>query len=81
MEDLKNKSTLLLAHRLNEIMKEQQQKELDLLMLDNEFNAIVYELWDRIPKLRNDEDLQPKKRVRGKCDNLGCNRVEKCDRR
>lgn len=81
MEDLKNKSTLLLAFRLNEIMKEQQGLEMSLLMLDKEFNAIVYELWDRIPKLRNDEDLQPKKRVKEKCDNFGCNRAEKCDRR
>lgn len=45
-------------------MKEQNEYELELLMLDKEFNAIVYELWERIPSLRNDEDLQPKMRVR-----------------
>ena len=33
-------------------------------MLDKEFNAIVDELWERIPSLRNDADMQPKKRVR-----------------
>lgn len=64
MEDLKDKTTLYLATRLNEIMKEQNQYEIELLMLDEEFNAIVYELWDRIPSLRNDADMQPKKRVR-----------------
>lgn len=64
MEDLKEKTTLFLAQRLNEIMKEQQGLEMNLLMLDEEFNAIVQELWRRIPSLRNDKDLQPKKRVR-----------------
>lgn len=64
MEDIKNRTTLFLAQRLNEIMKEQNQYEIELLMLDKEFNAIVYELWDRIPSLRNDADMQPKKRVR-----------------
>lgn len=64
MEDLKEKTTLYLATRLNEIMKEQNQYEIELLMLDKEFNAIVYELWDRIPSLRNDADMQPKKRVK-----------------
>lgn len=64
MEDLKEKTTLYLATRLNEIMKEQNQYEIELLMLDEEFNEIIYELWDRIPSLRNDADMQPKKRVR-----------------
>ena len=64
MEDLKEKTTLYLATRLNEIMKEQNQYEIELLMLDKEFNAIVYELWERVPSLRNDVDMQPKKRVR-----------------
>lgn len=64
MEDIKERTTLFLAQRLNEIMKEQNQYEIELLMLDKEFNAIVYELWDRIPSLRNDADMQPKKRVR-----------------
>lgn len=64
MEDLKEKTTLFLAQRLNEIMKEQNQHELSILMLDEEFNAIVYELQNRIPALKDAPDLQPKKRVR-----------------
>ena len=66
MNDLKDKTTLYLAQRLNEIMKEQNQYELRLLMLDEEFNTIIYELWDRIPSLKKDIDLQPKRKVREK---------------
>lgn len=69
MEDLKEKTTLYLATRLNEIMKEQNQYEIELLMLDKEYNAIVKELWRRYPNLRNEPDLQPKKRVRKYEDN------------
>lgn len=64
MEDLKEKTTLFLAQRLNEIMKEQNQHELEILMLDEEFNEIIYELWERIPSLKKEVDFQPKKRVR-----------------
>lgn len=64
--NLEDKTTLFLAQRLNEIMIEQNQHELSLLMLDEEFNAIVQELWRRIPSLKNEVDLQPKRRVKRK---------------
>ena len=75
MEDLQNKTTLSLAQRLNEIMVEQNNHELSLLMLDDEFNQIVQELCRRIPSLKNDIDLQPKKRVR-KYEYKGCDTNE-----
>lgn len=64
VENLEDKTTLYLANRLNEIMKEQNEHELSILILDEEFNSIVYELWRRIPSLKNDVDMQPKRRVR-----------------
>lgn len=54
---MKDKTVLELATRLNEIQKE-------LNNLEMEYNLIVKELWDRIPSLKNDEDMQPKKRVK-----------------
>ena len=51
---MKNKTTLELAQRLNEI--EKQRNELDI-----EFNMIVGELWQRIPSLKEDVNLQKKK--------------------
>lgn len=41
-----------LATRLNEIQVEQQKLEI-------EYNQIVKELWDIIPKLKDDPNLQP----------------------
>ena len=46
-----------LAMRLNMIMVEQQK-------LDLEHNAIVQELWDRIPSVKDSPDIQPKIRKR-----------------
>ena len=54
---MKDKTIYELATRLNQIMVEQQKLEL-------EYNQIVYELWERIPSLKNDVNIQPKKRVR-----------------
>ena len=54
---MKDKTIYELATRLNQIMVEQQKLEL-------EYNKIVYELWERIPSLKNDVNIQPKKRVR-----------------
>lgn len=48
-----------LASRLNEIRVEQQK-------LDIEYNKIVLELWDMIPSLKTDPNVQPKEKVRGK---------------
>ena len=54
---MKDKSTLQLASRLNQIMREQENLEI-------EYNKIVNELWQRIPKLKDDVNIQPKKKTR-----------------
>jgi len=70
---MKDKTTLQLANRLNEIIKETTDLELEKLKkdaaiakLNAEWDAICYELWSRVPSLKNDVDLQPKtkKKVR-----------------
>ena len=53
MKDLKEVPTIDLVHRINQIEMEKQK-------LDIEYNQIVNELWERIPKLKNDENMQPK---------------------
>ena len=53
MRELKDKSVFDLATRLNQIDVERQK-------LDIEYNAIVQELWDRIPSLKDDDNIQPK---------------------
>lgn len=54
---MKNKTVLELGLRMNEIEKEIYDLEL-------EYNKIIEELQRRIPKLENDVNLQPKKKVR-----------------
>lgn len=44
-------SVLKLAIRLNEIRKEKQE-------LDMEENAIIYKLWELIPSLKDDVNLE-----------------------
>lgn len=56
---MKEKTLFELANRLNEIEKEKNK-------LDLEYNKIVYELWGRIPTLKTDANIQPKKKVRVK---------------
>lgn len=51
-EELKQKTVFELATRLNEIMVEQNDLEL-------EYNFIIRELCERIPSLKEDENLQP----------------------
>lgn len=53
-----------LIERFNKIMVEQDELELNLDRLDREFNEIVYELWKRLPHLKDSPDIQPKKKVR-----------------
>lgn len=53
MDNLKHTSTIDLVHRLNKIDVERQK-------LDIEYDQIIYELWDRIPTLKEDENMQPK---------------------
>ena len=55
--NLKSWTVYDLAMRLNMIMVEQQK-------LDLEHNAIVQELWDRIPSVKESPDIQPKVRKR-----------------
>lgn len=51
---MKDKATIDLAFRLNEIEREK-------FKLDMEYNDIIQELWDRIPSLKDDVNLQKKK--------------------
>lgn len=70
---MRNMTILQLVYRLNDIMVEQNKLEIKSMELEKEYNEIVYELWGRIPSLKDDEniqpkgrDIQPKKRVREK---------------
>lgn len=53
MDNLKEVQLIDLVHRLNQIEVEQQKLYL-------EYNLIVNELWDRIPSLQKDCNIQPK---------------------
>ena len=66
---MKDKSVFELATRLNELTKELNNLELREITLINEYDEIVYELWRRIPTLKNDVDIQPKRKVRIKNGN------------
>lgn len=68
---MKNKTTLQLAYRLNEILKEYDELGVEQIInehkvakLNEEWDAICYELWDRVPKLQTDVNLQPKSKKR-----------------
>ena len=54
---MKDKSLFELCTRLNEINKEMDNLEM-------EQSKIVKELWERIPSLKDDVNIQPKKRER-----------------
>jgi hypothetical protein len=54
---MKNKSTYELCVRINEIAK-----EMDNLQLEH--NKIVSELYERMPHLKDDVNIQPKVKVR-----------------
>lgn len=54
---MKDKSIKDLAVRLNEITAERDR-------LDMEYNQIVKELWDRIPSLKTNPNIQPKQKVK-----------------
>lgn len=66
---MKDKSVFELATRLNELTKELNNLELREITLINEYDEIVYELWRRIPTLKDDVDIQPKRKVRVKNGN------------
>jgi len=61
---MSGKTILDLVYRLNEIMVEMDKLEIRSMELEDEYNQIVYELWGKIPSLKNDENIQPKKRVK-----------------
>lgn len=56
--DLKDKSIKELVDRLNEINKEKDKLDIEIIVLDDEYDKIVKELWDRIPSLKDDPNLQ-----------------------
>lgn len=66
---MKDKSVFELATRLNELTKELNGLELREITLIGEYDEIVYELWRRIPTLKDDVDIQPKRKVRKKNGN------------
>lgn len=53
MEDIYDLSVIALANRLSEINIERDK-------LDMEELAIIHELWNRIPSLKDDVNMQPK---------------------
>lgn len=64
---MKEKTLFQLATRLNEIIVESNEvltghsdKPIDIL--DDEWNEIIYELWNRIPGLKDDQIVQSKVR-------------------
>ena len=62
MEDLKKLSIYELAMKLNNIIKAKSNiniGELEILALDRMWNDVVMELWERIPSLKSDADIQP----------------------
>ena len=64
MELIENQTTLSLGLRLGQISKERSKIGANEELLDIEHDLIVAELIRRYPHLKNDPDLQPKKRVR-----------------
>ena len=62
MEDLKKLSVHELAMKLNNIIKAKSQANvsgLELIAMDYMWNTVVMELWERIPSLKDDVDIQP----------------------
>ena len=62
MEDLKKLSVGDLVRRLNNIIKHRTDANLsglEIIAMDYMWNAIVMELWERIPSLKDDPDIQP----------------------
>lgn len=66
---IENQTTLSLGMRLGQISKERSKIGANQELLDIEHDLIVAELVRRYPHLKNEPDLQPKKRVRKYEDN------------
>lgn len=58
------KTTKELVERLNQIMVEQYKLETKMNELDQEHNEIVFDLWERLPHLKDSPDIQPKVKVK-----------------
>lgn len=69
INNLKDTPTLILVHRLNELIRQSDEQEMKQMELEKEYNSIVYELWRRIPSLETDVNIQPKSRKRVKGEN------------
>lgn len=59
MKDLKQVPLVHLANRLYEIDREIEE-------LNKEHDEIIYTLWDMIPTLKDNKDMQPKVKVKEK---------------
>lgn len=57
-------TTKELVERLNQIMVERKKLEINIYELDREHDEIVFKLWERLPNLKGDPNIQPKKKVR-----------------
>lgn len=66
---IENQTTLSLGMRLGQISKERSKIGTNEELLDIEHDLIVAELVRRYPHLKNDVDMQPKKKVRKYEDN------------
>ncbi len=66
MDNLKDIPTLILVHRLTELIRQCDEQEIKQLEFEKEYNSIVYELWGRIPSPAANINTQPKSRKRVK---------------
>lgn len=58
-EELQSMTVAQLCHKLNALMVERNQLDMKLNATNEDFNAVVYELWERIPGLQDAPDIQP----------------------
>ena len=63
---MSDKSVYDLVMRLNNITRELDGLALKEMTLVKEYDEIVYELWRRLPDLKDSPDIQPKRKVRKK---------------
>ena len=63
---MSDKSVYDLVMRLNNITRELDGLALKEMALVREYDEIVYELWRRLPNLKDSPDIQPKRKVRKK---------------
>lgn len=61
---MKDKTTLQLGIRLNNIIVERNKLIMEIAELDKEWDEIINELQERLPNLKGDPNLQPKQKRR-----------------